>query len=77
QFGGLEIGWDVRDDLFPAGIPAAMFDAYDALLARLASDAAWWARPGDIVLPSGPPGACAQPDADRHLAAGCAAQARR
>ncbi|WP_152989457.1 amino acid adenylation domain-containing protein, partial [Burkholderia pseudomallei] len=77
QFGGLEIGWDVRDDLFPAGMPAAMFDAYVALLARLASDAAWWARPGDIVLPSEPPVACAHPDADRHLAADFAAQARR
>ncbi|AIP67027.1 peptide synthetase [Burkholderia thailandensis] len=77
QFGGLEIGWDVRDDLFPAGMPAAMFDAYVALLARLASDAAWWTRPGDIVLPSEPPVARAHPEAGRHIAAGFAAQALR
>ncbi|PNW89232.1 hypothetical protein CF640_36660, partial [Burkholderia pseudomallei] len=57
-------------------MPAAMFDAYVAPLARLASDAAVWARPGDIALPSGPPVACAPPAAGRHLAAGAAAPAR-
>ena len=77
QFGGLEIGWDVRDDLFPDGMPAAMFDAYVALLGRLADDAAWWSREGDIVLPSAAPVADVHPDADTHIAAGFAAQALR
>ncbi|MFW2272044.1 condensation domain-containing protein, partial [Burkholderia orbicola] len=72
QFGGLEIGWDVRDDLFPDGMPAAMFDAYVALLGRLADDAEWWSRDGDIVLPSATPVADAHPDADTHIAAGFA-----
>ncbi|MXN77938.1 amino acid adenylation domain-containing protein [Burkholderia sp. 4701] len=77
QFGGLEIGWDVRADLFPAGMPDAMFDAYVGLLARLASDAAWWQRAGDVVLPSDAPVAQRHPDADTHIAAGFAAQALR
>ncbi|WP_241293589.1 non-ribosomal peptide synthetase [Burkholderia stabilis] len=77
QFGGLEIGWDVRDDLFPDGMPAAMFDAYVALLCRLADDAECWSRAGDIVLPSAVPVALAHPDADTHIAAGFAAQALR
>ncbi|KFG97115.1 peptide synthetase [Burkholderia paludis] len=77
QFGGLEIGWDVRDDLFPDGMPAAMFDAYVALLGRLAGDAEWWSRVGDIVLPADAPAADAHPDADTHIAAGFAAQALR
>ncbi|VBB14763.1 non-ribosomal peptide synthetase [Burkholderia stabilis] len=77
QFGGLEIGWDVRDDLFPDGMPAAMFDAYVALLGRLADDAECWSRAGDIVLPSAVPVALAHPDADTHIAAGFAAQALR
>ena len=77
QFGGLEIGWDVRDDLFPDGVPAAMFDAYVALLGRLAAEAEWWSREGDIVLPSAAPAAEIHPDADTHIAAGFAAQALR
>ncbi|UEP37269.1 amino acid adenylation domain-containing protein [Burkholderia ambifaria] len=81
QFGGLEIGWDVRDDLFPDGMPAAMFDAYVALLGRLADDAEWWSRAGDIVLPCASPVTDthpdAHPDADAHIAAGFAAQALR
>ncbi|WP_431227452.1 amino acid adenylation domain-containing protein [Burkholderia contaminans] len=77
QFGGLEIGWDVRDDLFPDGMPAAMFDAYVALVGRLAAEAEWWSREGDIVLPSAAPAAEIHPDADTHIAAGFAAQALR
>ncbi|MGY6241192.1 non-ribosomal peptide synthetase [Burkholderia ambifaria] len=77
QFGGLEIGWDVRDDLFPDGMPAAMFDAYVALLGRLADDAEWWSRAGDIVLPCASPVTDTHPDADAHIAAGFAAQALR
>ncbi|MCO2667308.1 non-ribosomal peptide synthase, partial [Pseudomonas aeruginosa] len=64
-------------DLFPDGMPAAMFDAYVALLGRLADDAAWWSREGDIVLPSAAPVADVHPDADTHIAAGFAAQALR
>lgn len=77
QFGGLEIGWDVRDDLFPDGMPAAMFDAYVALLGRLADDAECWSREDDIVLPSDVPVAHTHPDADTHIAAGFAEQALR
>jgi len=77
QFGGLEIGWDVRDDLFPDGMPSAMFDAYVALLGRLADDAEWWSHAGDLVLPSAAPAADVHPDADTHIAAGFAAQALR
>ncbi|MGS0894514.1 amino acid adenylation domain-containing protein [Burkholderia stagnalis] len=77
QFDGLEIGWDVRDDLFPDGLPAAMFDAYVGLLGRLAHDDDAWTRTGDVVLPSSPPVAHRHPDADSHIAAGFAAQALR
>ncbi|MDN7851746.1 non-ribosomal peptide synthetase [Burkholderia seminalis] len=77
QFDGLEIGWDVRDDLFPEGLPTAMFDAYVALLGRLADDAGWWSRAGDIVLPCAAPVADVHPDAETHIAAGFAAQALR
>ncbi|WP_246794905.1 non-ribosomal peptide synthetase [Burkholderia perseverans] len=77
QFGGLEIGWDVREALFPAGMPEAMFDAFVALLGRLASDDSWWTRRGDLVLPTvaeaEPPPVPTKPDA--HLAAGFAARA--
>ncbi|AJK46566.1 non-ribosomal peptide synthetase [Burkholderia plantarii] len=77
QFGGLEIGWDVREALFPAGMPEAMFDAFVALLGRLASDDSWWTRRGDLVLPTmaeaEPPPVTTKPDA--HLAAGFAARA--
>ncbi|WP_316375047.1 AMP-binding protein [Burkholderia anthina] len=77
QFGGLEIGWDVRDDLFPHGMPSAMFDAYVALLGRLADDAEWWSRAGDIVLrPPRPSPTCIRTPIT-HLAAGFAAQALR
>lgn len=77
QFDGLEIGWDVRDDLFPDGMPSAMFDAYVALLGRLADDAEWWSHAGDLVLPSAAPAAGVHPEADTHIAAGFAAQALR
>jgi pyochelin synthetase len=54
-----------------------MFDAYVALLERLAADAEWWSREGDVVLPSTAPAAEIHPDADTHIAAGFAAQALR
>lgn len=42
QFGGLFIGWDVREGIFPEGMPQAMLDAFADLLHVLAiSEEAW------------------------------------
>ncbi|MCB0165830.1 MAG: amino acid adenylation domain-containing protein, partial [Anaerolineae bacterium] len=42
--GSLVYNWDVVDELFPPGLVEAMFEAYETLLARLASDEAAWQR---------------------------------
>ncbi|WP_442113751.1 amino acid adenylation domain-containing protein [Pseudomonas sp. NUPR-001] len=51
QYGGLQIGWDVRVGVLPEGMAAQMFAAYLSLLQRLAEDAHLWQASGDIVLP--------------------------
>ncbi|MGN9841243.1 amino acid adenylation domain-containing protein [Nonomuraea sp. H19] len=39
---GLQVNWDVREGVFPEGVAGDMFDAFEALLRRLATtDAAW------------------------------------
>ncbi|MFL1549805.1 amino acid adenylation domain-containing protein [Pseudomonas sp. D47] len=52
QYGGLQIGWDVRVGVLPQGMAAQMFDAYVDLLRRLAVDPHVWQARGDIVLPA-------------------------
>ncbi|WP_236725317.1 non-ribosomal peptide synthetase [Amycolatopsis orientalis] len=47
--GGLLVNWDVREDVFPPGVPDAMFAAYCALLDRLIEDEAAWSEPVDLV----------------------------
>ncbi|MBF3329124.1 non-ribosomal peptide synthase, partial [Pseudomonas aeruginosa] len=50
QFGGLEIGWDVRLGLFPEGQAEAMFDDFVGLLRRLAQSPRAWTD-GDATEP--------------------------
>ncbi|MFD5421630.1 amino acid adenylation domain-containing protein [Streptomyces sp. NPDC127069] len=47
--GGLLLAWDTVDDLFPAGMPAAMMAAYTTLLRHLAMDEG--AGGADLPLP--------------------------
>ena len=44
QFGGLEIGWDIREHVFPPIQMQAMFDAFVSLLHVLAEDSTCWAE---------------------------------
>ncbi len=46
----LTVNWDVVDDLFPAGMPDAMFDAYVAVLHRLAAGERAWEQPAGNPL---------------------------
>lgn len=78
QYGGLQIGWDVRVGVLPDGMAAQMFDAYVDLLQRLAADPQVWQARGDIVLPA----QRANPQVEaiapaRNIAAGFAQQALR
>ncbi|MBF2976183.1 non-ribosomal peptide synthase, partial [Pseudomonas aeruginosa] len=50
QFGGLEIGWDIRLGLFPEGQAEAMFDDFVGLLRRLAQSPRAWTD-GDATEP--------------------------
>ncbi|TRX74487.1 non-ribosomal peptide synthetase [Pseudomonas mangiferae] len=77
QFGGLEIGWDVRQGLFPDGLPEAMFAAYQTLLQRLAGEPDLW-RAGAVLFPE-PPVTLAPPLAEhrRGIADGFAERALR
>ena len=43
--------WDVVDGLFPADMVSDMFDAYRALLERLAANPESWRRPVGPLLP--------------------------
>ncbi|MQU23334.1 amino acid adenylation domain-containing protein, partial [Pseudomonas helleri] len=77
QYGGLQIGWDVRIGVLPEGMAAQMFAAYVDLLQRLACDPQLWQAHGDIVLPGqqvNPPIPASAPA--RNIAAGFARQAR-
>ncbi|WP_263262416.1 non-ribosomal peptide synthetase [Pseudomonas sp. RIT-PI-S] len=47
--GCLLFNWDSIDDLFPAGLMDAMFDAYNSLLDRLAEPASWAASTADLL----------------------------
>jgi amino acid adenylation domain-containing protein len=48
--GALVYNWDAVEDLFPAGLLDAMFEAYSTLLERLAEeDREWRATPGRLV----------------------------
>ncbi|WP_456025343.1 amino acid adenylation domain-containing protein [Pseudomonas capeferrum] len=78
QYGGLQIGWDVRVGVLPDGMAAQMFEAYVDLLQRLAADPQLWQARGDIVLPA--QAATPQIEASapaRNIAAGFAQQAVR
>ncbi|WP_435105104.1 amino acid adenylation domain-containing protein [Arhodomonas sp. AD133] len=47
--GGLLLAWDAVEDLFPAGVLDAMFEAYCGLLERLADSESVWQEPvGDL-----------------------------
>jgi amino acid adenylation domain-containing protein len=48
--GALVYNWDTIEELYPDGLLDAMFEAYGALLVRLATDAAWHER-APIRLP--------------------------
>lgn len=50
--GALVFNWDVVDGLFPADMVSDMFDAYRALLERLAADPESWQRPVGPLLPA-------------------------
>ena len=78
QYGGLQVGWDERVGVLPAGMVAQMFQAYVSLLQRLAEDAQVWQARGDIVLPQQRlvPALHAAAE-DRNIASGFAAQALR
>ena len=76
QFGGLEIGWDVRQGLFPEGQAEAMFEAFAGLLRQLAASPPAW-NAGDAGLYAGPDDAppAALPGTMRSIAAGFAERA--
>ncbi|WIX32330.1 amino acid adenylation domain-containing protein [Salinicola sp. JS01] len=73
QFGGLEIGWDVRLGLFPEGQAQAMFDDFVGLLRQLAQSPLAWrddeAAASLEALPQALPGSA------RSIAAGFAERA--
>ncbi|OBK41750.1 non-ribosomal peptide synthetase [Mycobacterium sp. 1245111.1] len=50
--GGVMVNWDVREDVFPAGVIDAMFAHHIHELQRLASDADAWTRPDPPALPA-------------------------
>jgi yersiniabactin nonribosomal peptide synthetase len=50
--GGLLVNWDVVEDLFPAGVVDAMFEAFTGLLARLTDPGTNWAAPPPPLLPA-------------------------
>ncbi|MEX1362004.1 MAG: amino acid adenylation domain-containing protein [Nannocystaceae bacterium] len=53
EAGGLVFNWDVVEELFPAGMIDTMFEAYTALLHRLADEAgAWEGVLGRTALPA-------------------------
>lgn len=76
QFGGLEIGWDVREGVFPDAQPEAMFDAYVELLRHLSVNPSDWTTPNHPLAAHGL-GAepTALPDTARSIASGFAERA--
>jgi mycobactin phenyloxazoline synthetase len=50
--GGLLVNWDVREHAFPAGLVAAMFDAFLGLLDTLGEDERAWLEPVPALLPA-------------------------
>ncbi|HYX25666.1 MAG TPA: condensation domain-containing protein, partial [Thermoanaerobaculia bacterium] len=49
--GNLVFSWDAVEDLFPAGLLDAMFEAYCGLLRRLSSEESAWSVPGGSLVP--------------------------
>ncbi|HEU4421787.1 MAG TPA: amino acid adenylation domain-containing protein, partial [Pilimelia sp.] len=49
--GALATNWDVREGVFPDGVVADMFAAYETLLHRLADDEGAWAQVAPVSLP--------------------------
>ena len=50
--GGVMVNWDVREDVFPAGVIDAMFTHHLDELRRLAASADAWSQPDPSVLPA-------------------------
>ncbi|MEY9910943.1 pyochelin synthetase [Catenulispora sp. MAP12-49] len=50
--GALAVNWDVRDGVFPPGLVDAMFEAFEALLLRLAAEESAWDIPAELPLPA-------------------------
>ena len=50
--GALHFNWDCVDQVFPDGMIGDMFEAYAALLRRIAGDAGIWQEPHPVRLPS-------------------------
>jgi mycobactin phenyloxazoline synthetase len=50
--GGVMVNWDVREDVFPAGVIDAMFAHHIQELRRLASDEEAWTQPDPPALPA-------------------------
>jgi mycobactin phenyloxazoline synthetase len=50
--GGVMVNWDVREDVFPAGVVDAMFAHHTDELRRLASHGDAWTRPDPPALPA-------------------------
>ncbi|MCF7549505.1 amino acid adenylation domain-containing protein [Pseudonocardia sp. WMMC193] len=46
--GGLLVNWDIRENEFAAGVPAAMFAAFEGLVRGLARDQSWTEPVGDL-----------------------------
>ncbi|WP_404362460.1 amino acid adenylation domain-containing protein [Corallococcus coralloides] len=49
--GGLVLNWDVVEELFPAGMIDAMFQAYSGLVTRLAAEPAAWTERTRLLVP--------------------------
>lgn len=79
QFGGLEIGWDVREGLFPDGLPEAMFEDFTDVLRRLSESPDLWGRDiRTLFVEDSTPSSSPQPlpGTARSIAAGFAERAR-
>lgn len=48
---GLLVNWDVRDGVFPDHLVSDMFDAFEKLIHRLASEDGYWEQRTPITLP--------------------------
>ncbi len=71
QFGGLEIGWDVREGVFPGTQVSDMFNAFTGLLQRLAHQPDGWTdTPQSMLDDTREPTPVALPGSQRSIAAG-------